>query len=77
MDLEDEDTLTSEQVAEIYQYPPEIKHVTQLIERGSLPFPDIIQPKPRPKKQKYYWSVRHIKNNTKLPNEIIKLKDSK
>jgi len=69
MKLPDDAVLTSKQVLGLYGYCG-INAWIQ-IRDGHIPIPDK-SVQQGPNRKLLYWSVKHIKNNLKLPTEIIK-----
>lgn len=68
--MQDNDLLSSKQVLNVYGYQPDGRGTSQLVDKGYLPKPDKIAH--HGQKIRNYWLVRTIKNNVKLPSEIIK-----
>lgn len=68
MKLKDDDVLSSKQVLDIYGYDICSRSASVYIKHGLLPNPD--RCKQQGKRRLLFWSVKHIKNNLKLPTEI-------
>lgn len=72
MNMKDDDLLCTKQVLDIYGYSLESRGVNTLVKKGHLPMPDR-QRQQGPRRRLIFWSVRHIKNNIKLPSEIVEV----
>ncbi len=67
MKLDNNYKMGSKQVKMLWGYGTE-ESITLIVERGSLPPPDIVIP--NRERNRYRWTVGYVKNFMKLPTEI-------
>lgn len=69
MAKKDDDLLCTKQVLDLYGYAADSKSASGLCAKGHLPMPD--KPRQQGRRRLLFWSVRHIKNNVKLPTDLL------
>ncbi len=74
MAKKDDELLCAKQVLDLYGYAADSKSASGLCTKKHLPMPD--KPRQQGRRRLLFWSVLHIKNNVKLPTDLLPMHPS-